>query len=124
MPSTYSSLTYHLVFSTKHRAPLITATLREPLYSYLGGILRSEGGSLLEIGGVEDHVHLLARLKTTHAVADILRVLKSNSSKWANEGERLSGRFAWQTGYSAFTVSHSQIDTIRRYLSVSETFLF
>ncbi|TWT37577.1 Transposase IS200 like protein [Posidoniimonas corsicana] len=117
MPSTYNCLTYHLVFSTKHRAPLITYEVREPLYRYLGGILRSESGTLIEIGGVQDHVHLLAQLKTTQAVADILRVLKCNSSKWINDGALLRERFAWQTGYSAFTVSNSQIDTVRRYLN-------
>lgn len=121
MPSTYSCLAYHVVFATQHRRPLLVADLRPRVYAYLGGIVRSEGGAALQIGGVEDHVHLLLKLKTTHVVADLLRVLKANSSKWINEEQLTTERFAWQEGYSAFTVSASQIAAVRRYLQRQET---
>lgn len=120
MPSTYSSLTYHIVFSTKLRQPLIDHQLRERLYAYFGGIVQSEGGTLIEIGGVEDHVHLLVGLKTTHSISDFMRVIKSNSSKWINEEQLVTNPFAWQEGYSVFTVSHSQIETVRKYLQRQE----
>ncbi len=120
MPSTYSSLSYHIVFSTKNRAPLITDALRNRLYEYLGGVIRSEGGSLTEIGGVADHAHLLVKLKPTHAISDVLRVIKANSSKWINEEQLTDSRFAWQEGYSVFTVSQSQVENVRRYLQRQE----
>lgn len=116
MPSTYSSLSYHLVFGTKQRRRLLTAEIRPLVYEYLGGIVRAEGGSLTEIGGVEDHVHLLLRLTPSHRLADFVRVLKANSSKWINEQSLTSERFAWQEGYGVFTVSESQIESVRRYL--------
>jgi REP element-mobilizing transposase RayT len=94
--------------------------LREELYRYIGGILRSNNGCLHEIGGVEDHIHLLAGIPATIPVADMIRLVKTNSSKWVNENQRLSGRFQWQTGYSAFSVSYSQMERVRRYIQDQE----
>ncbi|MGH7131475.1 MAG: IS200/IS605 family transposase [Phycisphaerales bacterium] len=71
MPGTFSQLLYHIVFSTKHREPLITTDLRPRLYPFIGGIVRDEGGSLLTIGGIEDHVHLLVRYRTDATIADL-----------------------------------------------------
>ena len=115
MADTYTSLLYHIVFSTKNRAPIITKDIKSPLYEYIGGVVRSERGSLLEIGGVEDHVHLLARFKPISAIADTIRLIKTNSSKWLNESI-VSDRFQWQTGYGAFTVSKSTLADVSRYI--------
>ena len=71
MGSTYTQLFYHIVFSTKERQPLISSLLREELYKYIGGIVRGEGASLIEIGGVHDHVHLAVNLRANMAVADL-----------------------------------------------------
>lgn len=116
MRDTYSKLNYHLVFSTKSRVPLITADLRDPLYGYMGGILRGNGGVLLTVGGMPDHVHLLAGWGTSLSVAKMLQLIKGSSSKWANERPGASGDFAWQPGYGAFSVSASQIPEVRRYI--------
>lgn len=115
MPSTYSNLLYHIVFSTKDRERLITEDIKEELYRYMAGITREEGGSLLEIGGIEDHVHLLAKFKPSIAVSDMLRLIKTNSSKWLHE-EKENLRFGWQEGYAAFSVSESQAIAVRRYI--------
>jgi REP element-mobilizing transposase RayT len=121
MASTYTNLLYHVVFSTKDRIPLIQPDLQERLYEYMGGIIRGEGGVLLQIGGVPDHVHLLTKLKADTAVAVLLRLLKSNSSKWVNEERLIPGRFGWQTGYAAFTVSESQAAKVRNYIRTQES---
>jgi REP element-mobilizing transposase RayT len=76
---------------------------------------RSEGGILLEVGGVADHVHLVVKLKPVLAVATALRVIKSNSSRWVNDTAGRNERFEWQTGYAAFSVSESQVEAVRRY---------
>ena len=120
MASTFTHLVYHVVFSTKHRDPLITATLRDELYKYIGGIIRGEGGKLLEIGGVTDHVHIVAKSKADVSVARLLRLIKANSSKWANERPKRNGRFGWQTGYAAFSISESQISKVRAYVRNQE----
>jgi len=116
MPSTYTNLLYHIVFSTKDRRPFINPKLRTELHPYLGGIITDAGGEALEIGGVEDHVHLLVKLPAILALSDALRLIKSNSSKWAGEHPELVRAFAWQTGYAAFTVSKSQVPSVRKYI--------
>ena len=115
MASSHTNLLYHIVFSTKLRQKLITSALGDELYSYIGGIIRNERGTLLEIGGTEDHVHILAKFRPDVSVSGMLRLIKANSSKWANDHQELRD-FAWQTGYGAFTVSESQVPAIREYI--------
>jgi REP element-mobilizing transposase RayT len=119
MATTFANLLYHVVFSTKNRLPSISAEIREPLYEYVGGIIRGEGGVLLEIGGMPDHVHLLAKLKTDMAVSLMVQKVKGKSSKWLNEGQRHE-RFEWQAGYGIFSVSASLADRVRRYIRHQE----
>jgi len=120
MPSTYTNLLYHIIFSTKERRRFISPKFREELHPYIGGIIRDIGGEPIEIGDVADHVHLLAKLPASISVADALRLIKTNSSKWAGERLDLVRAFAWQTGYSAFTVSKSQVLTVRKYIQNQE----
>ncbi len=120
MPSTYTNLLYHIIFSTKDRRPFINPKLRDRLHPYLGGIIRDLKGEPIEIGGVEDHIHILAKLPATLALSDVLREIKSNSSKWAGEHGDLVRTFAWQTGYAAFTVSKSQVVVVRKYIQNQE----
>ena len=114
--SSFTKLSYHVIFSTKYRKPVITEDLQQRLYEYIGGAIRSMNGSLVEIGGVADHVHLLTYIPPTRAVSDFIRELKANSSKWVNELEDVKRKFEWQKGYSAFTVSYSQTNPVRNYL--------
>src|ERR1044071_7829369 len=102
MPSTHTSLHYHLIFSTKDRRPLITDDWREDLYGYLGGIVKNQNGIMLTVGGIEDHVHLLVGLKASHRLDYFLRELKASSSGWAQREKNPT--FAWQNGYGAFAV--------------------
>ena len=115
MPSTYTKLYYHIVFSTKDRRPLIQPDWEERLYSVIGGIIREHGGVLLAAGGTADHIHLLMSAKPTIALSSLLRDLKSNSSNWVHEN--LSKDFAWQVGFSAFTVSHSGVPEVKGYVA-------
>jgi REP element-mobilizing transposase RayT len=115
MPNTYTNLLYHIVFSTKDREPTISSDIKGELYRYVGGIIRDEGGVQLEIGGIEDHVHILAKFKPSIAVSDMLRLIKANSSKWANSGKS-KRRFAWQEGFSAFSVSESRVAPVVSYI--------
>ena len=116
MANTYTKLLYHIIFSTKRREPLITDALRVDLYPYIDGILRGQSATLLEIGGIVDHIHLLIRAGSNVSVSTLVRLVKSNSSKWVNERPNARGRFAWQEGYGAFTVSLSQLPGVRGYI--------
>jgi len=119
MPSTYLSLHYHLVFSTKHREPWIEASWRTRFHEYLGGTVHGLGGVPLIIGGVSDHVHLLVALKATHRFSDFVRELKKASSVWVHEEMKLAA-FSWQEGYAAFTVSATARDDVRDYIAQQE----
>lgn len=117
MPGTYSQLLLHIVFSTKYRQRHITADLAEKLYPYIGGIIRAEHGTLLAINGVEDHVHLYLRWKTDGSVSDLMRTVKARSSRWVHDTFPALREFAWQEGYSAFSVSKSQEEAVKAYLA-------
>ncbi len=116
MASTYLSLHYHLVFSTKNREAVITPAWRARLHDYLGGTIRGLGGFPEGVGGVADHVHLLVSLKATHCLSDVMRELKKASSTWVHEEEGACS-FAWQEGYAAFTVSATAREAVRHYIA-------
>jgi REP element-mobilizing transposase RayT len=116
MPGTYTNLLYHIVFSTKNRLPLIVHDIQEELYSYMGGIIRNQKGICLEIGGIADHVHILAKVRPSISISDFLRELKASSSKWASEKRDRLREFAWQEGYAAFSVSESQVAKVCSYI--------
>jgi putative transposase len=116
MPGTYSQLMLHIVFSTRHRARHITPQLADRLYPYIGGIVRAEKGMLYEIGGIEDHVHLYLRWRPDGSVSDLMRTVKARSSKWVHDTFSNLSAFAWQQGYSVFSVSKSQEDAVKRYI--------
>ncbi|MBA4066379.1 MAG: transposase [Isosphaera sp.] len=120
MPQSYTCLHYHLVFSTKGRLPTITPDVRPRLWEYLGGIVRGAGGVPIQVGGVDDHVHLLVTLRQVTALADFMRELKAGSSGWVHDTFPDAGGLWWQTGYGAFTVSHSGIGAVRDYIANQE----
>lgn len=118
MPHTYSRLILHIVFSTKNRFPFIKPEYRPKLYDYIGGTIRGIGGSLIELGGVEDHVHILTGVKPTIAPSDFLLALKPNVTNWAKMN--IHKGFRWQDGYGVFSVSDFEIDELRRYIRSQE----
>ena len=118
MSHTAGNLLLHLIFSTKDRRPLITAEIRTDLFAYLGGIIREMHGTALVVNGMTDHVHMLIRIRPAHATAEIARVVKTNSSRWVHE--KWNVRFAWQTGYGAFSVSESNAPAVSRYIAMQE----
>ena len=115
MPSTHSSLIFHVVFSTKEREVWFPPDFRPRLHAYLGGIIRNSGGIAYAVGGTGDHVHLLIGLKPTDVILDLIRVVKAESSKWI-KGELNRTAFAWQDGYGVFSVSASGLEAVRGYV--------
>ncbi len=116
----YVSSYYHCVFSTKERRPLITRELRERLWPFLGGIARQNKMKALEVGGVEDHVHILLSLPSTMAISKAAQLIKGGSSKWVHETFPEHRLFSWQEKYGAFGVSVSLLDNIVKYIQNQE----
>jgi putative transposase len=122
MPHSFSNLLIHAVFSTKDRARCLDELLRSDLFPYVGGILRSVRAEPRLINGTVDHVHILARLPTDLSVADCMRAVKANSSRWVHEISPLQRGFAWQDGYAAFTVSASNEKAVFEYIRRQQQF--
>jgi putative transposase len=110
----------HLVFSTKHRAPLLTADIRPEMNSYLAGILRAWDSPAILVNSVEDHVHLLFALSKNHALKKVVEEVKKGSSKWVKTKGPAFADFYWQAGYGAFSVSQSNVEAVRRYIANHE----
>ena len=125
MAHTLTNLTYHTIFSTKDRRPLIRDAFRDRLFGYIGGILDQRDGRLIRAAGTADHLHLLFRLTATKSIAEIMRAVKAISSKWIHKTYPDDGAFAWQSGYAAFTVSQSAVpedrirEAVKRITSLS-----
>jgi REP element-mobilizing transposase RayT len=116
MANTYTSLFYHLVFSTKNREPWLLPNLEQRIWSYLAGVARAQQITPLQIGGVEDHIHALVMARPTIAVFEIAKFLKGDSSKWIHQEFSHMKGFGWQDGYGGFSVSKSDVPDVIRYI--------
>ena len=112
----FISLKYHLVFSTRDRRPLIVPEVLPRLTKYVGGIIRELGGQMLAGNGPPDHFHIAAILDQKRSIMEVLGTIKANSSRWIHQTFSDSRDFEWQDGYAAFTVSHSGISHVVKYV--------
>jgi putative transposase len=119
MSHTHYSILVHCVFSTKERRPLVPADLKSRLWPYMAGIARMNKFKALAINGMPDHAHVLLSLPTAMSVAKAVQLIKGGSSKWINDHLRQRS-FAWQDGYSAFTIGISQLPATIRYIENQE----
>ncbi len=120
MPQSLSRVLIHSVFSTKNRAPLLRdPEFRDQFHAYLGGCTRTLDCHPIQIGGTEDHIHLLTTLSRTIAIADFIKEIKRNSTIWAKK-KNTHKDFAWQAGYGCFSVSESQVPVVTRYIETQE----
>jgi putative transposase len=110
MPQSLSKILIHLIFSTKHRAPLLPQTPFTALHAYAQGILKTQKCHLIEMNNVADHVHVLFDLHRTEALSNIVMHLKKGTSRWLKEQSASFQDFDWQEGYGAFSLGRSQCD--------------
>jgi len=114
MSHTYVQNNVHLVFSTKERQKTIPKQMQQRLWKYVSATGQQNGILVHEIGGMEDHIHILFQLPATLALAKAVYILKAYPSKWMGK------RFAWQKGYAAFSVSASNVSAVKRYIQNQE----
>ncbi len=112
----YTSLAYHIVFSTKERRAFLRPEIRERVRDYIGGIVRNMKCQLLAGDGMDDHLHLVVLAHPTVAPSDLLRTIKANSSKWIHDTFENLATFSWQDEYSAFSVSKSALSDVIAYV--------
>jgi len=118
MPQSLARVLVHLVFSTKNREPSIPNEVRGDLHAYLGGVLDTIGCPSIQVGGTEDHVHILYSLSRTLTLADATEKVKTSTSRWMKQ--RAVRLFAWQAGYGAFSVCEAELRSVVRYIERQE----
>ncbi len=116
MANTYTSLFYHVVFSTKNREPFIGPDIEQRVWAYIGGVARQHNMTALQVGGIEDHIHVLVLAPPVLSPSQIAQYVKGDSSKWIHETFPTLRHFAWQTGYGAFSVSKSGVSSVVDYI--------
>lgn len=116
MGQSLNKIYVHLVFSTKLRKPLIADPIKEELFSYLGGICKNLECSPIQVGGHQDHVHILCLLSKKITLMKLVEEVKSHSSKWIKTKGSEFGDFYWQNGYGAFSVNPTELEVVRNYI--------
>lgn len=116
MSHSYNKIWLHVVFATKDRLPLIKTTVEKQIHEHINQQLIENGNSVRVINGMADHVHLLFLQNPKIAIADIVKQVKGNTSHWINQQNLIVEKFAWQTGYAAYSVSESQLERVFQYI--------
>ena len=116
MGSSLVKIDVHLIFHIKTTSPRLAHDDVDRIWLYIGGIIRNIGGVVVQIGGVSDHVHILSSLPKNMSIADFVRTVKIESSKWIKTIDDKYQSFAWQNGYGAFSVSSSSIPNVMEYI--------
>ncbi len=117
MAQTLVSLYFHVIFSTKNRAELITPEVEPDLFAYIGGILNNNKSKLLAANGVSDHIHLLISLSKNLGLSELVGDIKRDSSVWIKKQDSQFRSFHWQDSYGGFSVGQSQINNVKNYIA-------
>ena len=116
MPNTYSQMYAQMVFAVKFRQSLIHYSWEEQLYKYITGIVQNKDQKMLAINGMSDHIHIFIGMEPTCRISDLVREIKKSSDSFINDNRFVKFPFNWQEGYGCFTYSHSQIDTVIKFV--------
>jgi putative transposase len=120
MPQSLSKLYVHLIFSTKHREPVLIPSVRGALHAYVATVLKNQDCPALKVGSTRDHAHLLFRLSKNLTLAEVVEKVKTSSSKWLKTQGRALQAFYWQNGYGGFSVSPGEVDSVAAYIEGQE----
>src|ERR1700733_894406 len=120
MANTYTKIHVQFIFAVKYREGIIQRVWKDELYKYITGIVQNHKHKMIAINGMPDHVHLLAGLRPTQSISDLLQDIKASSSKWINDKKFVKGKFEWQGGYGAFSYGASQLKNVINYINNQE----
>lgn len=116
MPHSYNKIWIHAIWATKERRPLIEQAIEKKLFQFMSDQLREQGCPVRIINGMPDHVHCLFLLSPNKSIADVIKQIKGSSSHFINQSNITSEKFAWQTGYAAYSVSESVVEKVFVYI--------
>lgn len=121
MPDSYSQIHIQLVFAVKYRAAQIATDWKGELHKVITSLVQSRKHKMLQINSMPDHIHLLIGLRPVEAISSLVQFVKSESTKWVNEGKHCRSKFLWQEGYGAFSYSHSDLPKVIAYIQNQES---
>ena len=116
MAQSLNKVYVHTIFSTKYREPTMVKAIKPKLYAYMGGICNTLECYPIQIGGIENHIHILCSLSKKITIIKFLEEIKKSSSKWMKTQAEMFGNFYWQNGYGIFSVNPSQIQVVKNYI--------
>jgi len=120
MANTYTQIHIQAVFAVQDRMSLVSGNWKDELYKYITGIIQSYDHKLLQINGMPDHIHILFGMRPTQSLSDLMQLVKQDSSKWVNKRGFVKGKFAWQSGYGAFSYSKKELVPVIKYIQNQE----
>lgn len=116
MSHSFNKIWIHAIWATKERAPIIHSKVEHKIYSFISDQLRDQGCPVRIINGMPDHIHCLFLLSPQKSIADVIKQIKGSSSHFINQNNLIADKFAWQTGYAAYSVSESVVDRVFKYI--------
>jgi putative transposase len=116
MPHSYNKIWIHAIWSTKERLPLIHPMVESKIHQFIAEQLREQGCPVRIINGMPDHIHCLFLLSPQRSIAEVIKQIKGGSSHFINQNNLITEKFAWQTGYAAYSVSESVVDKVFQYI--------
>ena len=116
MPHSYNKIWIHAIWATKDRTPFITKNVESKIYDFMGEQLRETGCPIRIINGMPDHIHCLFLLNPKKSISEVIKQIKGSSSHFINQNNLIPEKFAWQTGYAAYSVSESTMHRVFQYI--------
>lgn len=116
MPHSYNKIWIHAIWATKERTPFITKNVESKVYDFMGDQLRETGCPVRIINGMPDHIHCLFLLNPQKSISEVIKQIKGSSSHFINQNNLIPEKFAWQTGYAAYSVSESTKERVFQYI--------
>jgi REP element-mobilizing transposase RayT len=116
MSHSYNKIWIHAIWATKERMALIQPKVENKIHQYISDQLREQGCPVRIINGMPDHIHCLFLLNPLKSIADVIKQIKGSSSHFINQNNLISEKFAWQTGYAAYSVSESGVEKVFEYI--------
>ena len=116
MPHSFNKIWIHAIWATKYRRPMIESQVEHKLHSFISDQLRELGCPVRIINGMPDHIHCLFLLSPQKSIAEVIKQIKGSSSYYINHNYLTAEKFAWQTGYAAYSVSESVVEKVYEYI--------
>ena len=120
MPHSYNKIWIHAIWATKERIPIIHSNIEYKIHQFISEQLRAQGCLVRIINGMPDHIHCLFLLSPQKSISEVIKQIKGSSSHYINQNDLTSKKFAWQTGYAAYSVSESVVEKVFQYIKTQK----